>query len=130
METLGVTGSFSVDLAPGTYAVKVTDSGYYPYYTNVTVASDKTTTLTVTLKSIPSTPKPLLGVSGSSGWLLIGALALLVVILLGTTLLFMRRSRQPPQMAPYSGATPPKGAGGAPGEPRMERVERAQRAGR
>jgi thermopsin len=123
-ETVGAGGTFSVSgLAPGTHAVKLSAPGYYPYYTNVTVRSDHTTTLTVALKAVPSSPKPLLGVSGSSGWLLIAALAALAVILLGTTLLFMRRSRQPPQMTQYSGASPPKGAAGGTAKPEWSEAD-------
>ncbi|MGP8078591.1 MAG: thermopsin family protease [Thermoplasmata archaeon] len=119
VESLGAGGTFTVDLAPGTYAVKVNASGYYSYYTNTTVSSGKTTELNVKLQAIPASPtKPLLGVSGSSGWLVIAGLAILALVLLGTTLLFMRRSRRPPQMAQYTEPAAPKGAtGGAAGAP-------------
>lgn len=109
-QTVGAGGTFSVSLAPGTYAVKVAASGYYSYYTNVTVAAGKTTELNVKLTAIPSTPKPASGISGTNSWLLVAGLGLLVLILLGTTLYFLNRSRRPPQMTQYTGAAAPAGA--------------------
>lgn len=116
--TPGAGGAFDTNLAPGTYAVKVVLAGYYPYYTNVTIVSGHTTHLAIVLTAVPSTPKPFLGVSSSTDWILIAALAVLALILLGTTLLFLGRSRRPPQMTQYTGTAPPAGAAGsAAGQP-------------
>jgi len=100
--TVGSGGTYSASLAPGTYEVKVSAPGYYPYYTNTTVASGKTDTLNVALHAIPAAAaKPLLGISGSSGWIVIGVLAALVVLLV--VALLVLRARRPPA------APPPKG---------------------
>ena len=110
-QSLSGTGAYTDHPAPGTWAVVVKAAGYYTYYGNVSVAAGKTTYLNVTLQAIPSSPTPLLGVSGSTGWIVIAALAAVALILLGTTLLFMGRARRPPQMTQYSGSNPPAGGG-------------------
>jgi len=120
--TIGAGGAYSIDLAPHTYAVKVTAPGYYPYYTNTTLASGKTTSLNITLIAIPApAAKPLLGISGTNGWIVIGVLAALALLLLGATLVLMGRARRPPASpAPKGwseGSSAPAGAGGASGTP-------------
>jgi len=104
-----VTLPFSGSEAPGVYAIVVSESGYLTYYNNVSVASGKTSTLSVTLTAKSSSPST----SSSSGissmaWLLIAVLAALAVVFLITTLLFMRRGKTPPKMTAYS---PPPAAG-------------------
>ncbi|MCI4358726.1 MAG: thermopsin family protease [Thermoplasmata archaeon] len=48
------TGSFSITLPPGTYAVSATRSGYAPYDNTVTIAAGKATHLAIALQSVPS----------------------------------------------------------------------------
>jgi thermopsin len=123
--TLNATGTYSEQLAPGTYAVVVKASGYYPYYTNTTVFAGKTVYLNASLQAVPSSPTPLLGVHGSSGWIVIALLALLAVALLCTTLLFWGRSRRPPQSSPSawseSAQTPAQGNEGGSQTPPPDR---------
>jgi thermopsin len=121
--TLGDDGAYSIDLAPGTYAVVVTAPGYYTYYTNTTVIDAKTNTLDLSLIAVPApAAKTLLGISGNSGWIVIGILAALVLLLLIAALVLMGRARRPPASPPpkgwSEGATAPAGAsGGTAGTP-------------
>ncbi|MFY9717710.1 MAG: thermopsin family protease [Thermoplasmata archaeon] len=116
--TVQADGSYSITLAPGTYPVVLTAPGYYTYYTNTTVIDAKTTTLDLGLHAVPApAAKPLLGISGTSGWLVIGILAALVLLLLAAALVLMGRARRPPASPPpkgwSEGTTAPAGAGGA-----------------
>lgn len=115
-QTLGSGGSYSLTLPVGMQSIEVTDSGYVTYFNNVTVALGKTTTLNITLTSVPSTSSGVAGIS-TTGWALIGVLAALVVIFaILAAVLARRRGRQPPPVAPYtpSGTAPSGGAGGGP----------------
>jgi len=87
-------GAYSASLAPGTYSVEVTASGYFPYFNNVTVKSSATSPLTVSLNpvSTTTTSSSSSGIS-STGWVIIGILAALAVIFLITTAIYMSRAR-------------------------------------
>ena len=99
-----VTLPFSQSEAPGVYAIVVSESGYVTYYNNVSVASGKPSTLSVTLTPTSSSSSSSSNGISTMAWLLIAVLAALAVIFLITTLLFMRRGRTPPKMTAY---TPP-----------------------
>jgi thermopsin len=110
-----VSTPFSAQENPGIYAIVVTESGYIPYYNNVTVTAGQTTSVSVTLVATSSTSgaSSSNGIS-STGWALIGLLAALAVVFLITTILFSRRGRSPPSVTPYTappaGAVPPTGS--------------------
>ena len=113
--TLGSGGTFSLKLPVGVHSVEANASGYLTYFNNVSVKVGATTTLTIAMTAIPS---PVTTSSGSSsistlGWVLIAILAALAVLFLVTTLVFARRGRRPPAVAPY-GAQPPTSTTGAP----------------
>jgi thermopsin len=107
-----VSAPFSQSEAPGIYAIVVTESGYQTYYNNVSVTSDHTTTVAVTLVATSSsTGTSSTGGISATAWLLIAVLAVLAVIFVITTLLFSRRGRSPPTVTP---PVPPPATGGAP----------------
>ena len=101
------TAPFSQPVAPGVYAIVVSESGYVTYYNNVTVNSGATSSVTVKLTPASSSSSSS-GIS-SEAWVLVGVLAALALVLLGTTLLAMRRGRSPPP--PRTAYSPPAGAG-------------------
>jgi hypothetical protein len=87
---LAANGTATVPMAPGVYAVEVTDGGYLPYFNNVSVTSAQATSVTVSLTSIPTA-----GVS-SAAWVAIGLLAALAVVLAVIALIYRSRGRRPP----------------------------------
>ena len=101
-------GSYSAPAAPGIYSVEVVAAGYLPYFNNVTVTSGQTSSLTISLTSIPTAPAA--GVS-SAAWAAIGLLAALVVVFGLIALAYRSRARRPPpkSIAPaaWSGSPPP-----------------------
>ncbi|MGP8067841.1 MAG: thermopsin family protease [Thermoplasmata archaeon] len=87
---LPANGTATLPLAPGVYAVEVTEGGYVPYFNNVSVASAQSTSVVVSLTSIPTA-----GVS-STAWVAIGLLAALAVVLGLVALVYRSRGRRPP----------------------------------
>ena len=98
-----VDGSASVSLTPGLYSVKVTESGYLPYFNNISVSSARTSELNVSLTSMPTAPAP--GIS-TAAWALIGILAAVTVLLLLVLLVSRSRGRRPPA-TPIAAVTAP-----------------------
>jgi len=87
------TGSFVVNfVAPGTYPIVVLASGYYPYYNNVSIRGGFNTSLSVALNPISASAANS-GI-GTTGWILIGALAVLAVALLVGMIYFARGPRR------------------------------------
>jgi YVTN family beta-propeller protein len=75
---LSPNGSFAfLNHSVGVHSIVVRDSGYYPYYDNVSVQSGNTTTLHLRLTPIPPQPAEFLG---GFAWTLIGALAIALVL--------------------------------------------------
>lgn len=108
---LAANGSASISLTPGLYAVEVTATGYLPYFDNVSVASAHTSSLAVSLTSIPAAPAPAVS---SAAWAAIGLLAALVVVLLVIMLGYRSRARRPPPKA-VPPASPPTASAPASG---------------
>lgn len=98
-------GAYSASVTPGVHSIEVSASGYITYYNNVTVKSSTTTTVPVSLHAVSSGSSSSSGI-GSTGWAIIGALAVLAVIFLITTLVFAGRARKG-----SSGQSPPSGGG-------------------
>jgi len=113
-------GGFTLPERPGSFAISVTDSGYAPYYNNVTVLPGGGTALAIHLTALGGSSSPTKSngtttttSSGSSGLtdaqfygLLVGLLAVAVAIVLAAFLL--RRRGAPPAPAPpvYETAAP------------------------
>jgi len=102
-------GAFSASETPGVHSVEVSASGYYTYYNNVTVSSGSTTSVPISLNSVSSSSSSS-GTGGISdtGWVIIALLAVLAVIFLVTTAIYMGRARKG-----SSGQSPPSGGGGS-----------------
>ena len=112
-------GRFSVSLAPGVWSIEATAPGYFAYFNNVSVTSGATTLLEVSLTAVPSpTTAPNTG-AGYPGWVVIGALAVLVLLLVLTVYHSRRPRAPPPRLAPAPG-TVPSAVEGAQGEPSGE----------
>ena len=113
--TLAANGTATVPMAPGVYALEVTDSGYVPYFNNVSVTSAQSTSVVVSLTSIPTA-----GVS-SAAWAAIGLLAALAVVLGAIALIYWSRGRRPPPPKPLepaaANATSPKVSDSQAGSP-------------
>lgn len=90
---LTATGLAVVNLPPGLHSVEASLSGYLPFFDNVSVASNQTTSLTITLVSIPSAPAPTIS---PVAWAAIGLLAAVAVILGLLALAYRSRGRRPP----------------------------------
>ena len=104
---VGAAGDFSVLLLPGSYPVVVSAPGYQTYYTNTSITAGSVTTLPIALSaSSPSSSAPSNNGIGTTGWVLIGALAAIALVFLGTTLVFARRARRPP-VPPVAAFQPP-----------------------
>jgi len=87
-------GTYSVRVMPGLHSIEVTAAGYYPYFNNVTVASSKTTGVTIALNAVSSGSSGAMGISGT-GWAIIALVAVLAVIFLIGMVYFARR--RPPR---------------------------------
>ena len=89
-------GVYSASVSPTTHSVEVQASGYYTYFNNVTVSSNATKSVTITLNAVgsgsSSSSSNSNGIS-STAWALIGVLAVLAVIFLITTVIYMGRSK-------------------------------------
>ncbi len=88
-------GAYSASVSAGTHSIEVQASGYYTYYNNVTVASNATKTVSISLNAVgsgSSTSSSNNGIS-STAWALIAVLGVLAVIFLITTVIYMGRSR-------------------------------------
>jgi len=91
-------GAQNFSLAPGVYSVEAVTPGYLTYFNNVSVVAGAVTTLSIALTPMPSAaPASTAGV-GSEGWLVIGIL-LALVVLLGVSVLLLRSRRPPPPPA-------------------------------
>ena len=95
--------AYSASMAPGVYSIVVVAAGYITYYNNVTVTSNRTTSVAIALTAVSSTAAP--GAAGISGlgWALIALLAVLAVAFLIGMLYFARRGRSgggPPTAPP------------------------------
>jgi hypothetical protein len=97
-------GRFNSSLAPGTYAIEATASGYLPFFRNVTVSAVQDTWLNISLNSTsnPSGSQPL----GLPPLVLAGVVAGVVVVLAVVLVLLTRRQKPttpagnpPPQMS-------------------------------
>ena len=96
-----VQGAYSVSETPGTHSVVVVAAGYYTYYNNVTVTSNRTTSLTVDLISIPSSSSS--PAISTLAWAIILGLAVLAVIFLVGMVYLLGRSHSrggPPPTPP------------------------------
>jgi thermopsin len=87
-------GTFELSESPGVHAIVVTAAGYAPYYNNVSVQSNSTILVSISLTPLP-TSGGYLGIS-AAGWGLIAALAALAVVALAAALLRRRKSLPPP----------------------------------
>jgi thermopsin len=110
-------GVFILSASPGIYAIEVTASGYAPYYNNVTVTSNSTTLVTISLTALPAPSSGPLGIS-LAGWGLISGLALLAAVALLLLLRVRRRGRNPPPpLAPPAAVVAPPPSGSPPSPP-------------
>jgi hypothetical protein len=121
-DVIQVGGGFSFALEPGLYSVIVTATGYATNYTEVDLASNETIILDVNLIGDPSPVTPNVAVPGidSTGWIIIGLLAVAAAALGVTTAVFAGRARRPPPttpwthpLAPAEESTPPRGPSGS-----------------
>jgi thermopsin len=112
-------GAYSALLAPGVHSVEAAAVGYLPFFNNVTVTGAHTSSLTISLTSIPTAPAaPAAGVS-SAAWAAIGLLAALAVVLGLIALAYRSRGRRPPPKpiapaSPPGSSLPPEGGGTKP----------------
>ncbi len=96
-------GSFNVSEAPATVSVEVTEQGYQPYFTNVTVSPAAVTWLNVTLTAIPTSSAGL--ILGIPTYALAGiAIGAIAVVAIAALLLVRRRKQAPPPAKPPAGA--------------------------
>jgi len=94
-------GMFGVNESPGTYSVRVSESGYLPFVRNVTVSALVETWLNVSLVPLPATAYP-----SWQSYVLDGLVGgVIVVIAAAATIGWRHRSRSPPQ----NGAPPADG---------------------
>jgi len=104
-------GGYTASMMPGLYSIEVAASGYYTYYDNITVASNETTSVPISLNAVPTPSPGALGVS-TTGWVVIGVLAALAAIFLLGMVYYARRPRggagavAPPPAQPWQ-ETPP-----------------------
>jgi thermopsin len=72
--TVGTSGAFSTSASAGVHSIVASASGYFTYYNNVTVASGRTTTVTVVLNPTSSPPgldgnlSLMVSTAGASAW--------------------------------------------------------------
>ena len=95
-------GSYSASRPPGIYSIEVTAAGYYPYYNNVSVISNQTVFLPISLNAIGSSSSGTWGI-GTAGWAIIVGLAVLAAAFVVGMVYFARRGRQgggPPRTPP------------------------------
>ena len=102
--TAACVSTFNVALPLGTHSIEALASGYLPYFNNVTLVSNGTTTVPVVLVAQPSSSSsPSIG---ALGWDLIALLGVLVVVLAVLALILYSRRRPPARpLAPASSAT-------------------------
>jgi thermopsin len=89
-------GAYSGSESPGVHSIEVTASGYAPYFNNVSVTAGATSSLTIALTAVSPTSNsttPAAGIS-TTGWAIIGVLAVVALILLIGLLYFATRSRR------------------------------------
>ena len=97
-----VAGDYSASFSAGIHSIEVTAADYYPYYNNVTVVSNQTTAVPISLTAISSSSSGTWGIS-TAGWAIIAGLAILAAALLVGMIYFARRGRQgggPPKTPP------------------------------
>ncbi len=103
------TGAVNLTLAAGVHSVEATESGYVPYFNNVTIEGGGVTDLAINFTPLAGGSAP--GTSSATvppvWWALVGALAGGVVVL-GLALAYTaRRGRAPPPSASNGPRTPP-----------------------
>jgi len=98
-------GVYSTQIAPGMHSIVVVAAGYYTYYNNITVTSNRTTNLTVALVAVSSPSSAVAGIS-TLGWALIALFAVLAVVFFIGMLVFARRGRSGGSQPATSSAQP------------------------
>ena len=105
-----VCGSYRANVTPGiAHQVEVAAEGYDPYFLNVTLyvgAPSEPINISLTPLPVASSPPPI----GSEGWLVIGGLTALAVVL-AVALLFRRGRRLRPPLPPFIGVPVPGASG-------------------
>lgn len=87
-------GSYSASVTPGVHSIEVSDSGFYTYYNNVTVKSNETTSVPISLNAVTVTTTTTTSGINTAGWAIIALLGVLALIFLITTVIFAGRSRR------------------------------------
>jgi len=99
-------GSYHGAATAGVHAIEIQANGYYPYFNNVTVTSNRTTSLTVALDPYTASTTSTVGV-GETGWVIIAGVAAVALIFFITTIVLSRRPSSSPA-GPATPASPPK----------------------
>ncbi|HTP54006.1 MAG TPA: thermopsin family protease [Thermoplasmata archaeon] len=99
--------SLQAYLAPGVHALVVEAAGYETYSTNVSVQSDATSEVSITLVPVPTSGASAgpLGIP-DLGWALIGALGALAILGFALAATARRRGPPPTPVTPYSATAP------------------------